>query len=68
VEWENKQRKKQSLPQLGMDELIAKSWRFVRERFAAIRLSVNLMARSEQPRGGMLRANGRTSRRVFVSS
>lgn len=33
VEWENKQRKKQSLPQLGMDELIAKSWRFVRERF-----------------------------------
>ncbi|XIY78249.1 incFII family plasmid replication initiator RepA (plasmid) [Escherichia coli] len=33
VEWENKQRKKQGLDSLGMDELIAKAWRFVRERF-----------------------------------
>lgn len=33
VEWENKQREKQNLPRLGMDELIAKAWRFVRERF-----------------------------------
>ncbi|HDG1684008.1 TPA: incFII family plasmid replication initiator RepA [Kluyvera ascorbata] len=33
VEWENKQREKQQLPRLGMDELIAKAWRFVRERF-----------------------------------
>ncbi len=33
VEWENKQRKKQGLDTLGMDELIAKAWRFVRERF-----------------------------------
>ncbi|EFA8124003.1 incFII family plasmid replication initiator RepA [Escherichia coli] len=33
VEWENKQRKKQGLDTLGMDELIAKVWRFVRERF-----------------------------------
>lgn len=33
VEWENKQRKKQGLSVLGMDELIAKAWRFVRERF-----------------------------------
>ncbi len=32
-EWENKQRKKQGLDTLGMDELIAKAWRFVRERF-----------------------------------
>ena len=33
VEWENRQRKKQGLDTLGMDELIAKVWRFVRERF-----------------------------------
>lgn len=33
VVWENKQRKKQGLDTLGMDELIAKAWRFVRERF-----------------------------------
>ncbi len=33
VEWENRQRKKQGLDALGMDELIAKAWRFVRERF-----------------------------------
>lgn len=33
VEWENRQRKKQGLDVLDMDELIAKAWRFVRERF-----------------------------------
>ncbi|EPL9377811.1 plasmid replication initiator RepA, partial [Klebsiella pneumoniae] len=33
VEWENLQRKKQKLKPLEMDELIAKAWRFVRERF-----------------------------------
>ncbi|EMQ6044795.1 incFII family plasmid replication initiator RepA [Escherichia coli] len=33
VEWENRQRKKQGLDTQGMDELIAKAWRFVRERF-----------------------------------
>lgn len=33
VVWENKQRKKQGLEALGMDELIAKAWRYVRERF-----------------------------------
>ncbi len=33
VVWENKQRKKQGLDTPGMDELIAKAWRFVRERF-----------------------------------
>ncbi|QXB24108.1 incFII family plasmid replication initiator RepA [Lelliottia amnigena] len=33
VEWENQQRKKQRLEPLEMDELIAKSWRYVRERF-----------------------------------
>ncbi|EPT1342478.1 incFII family plasmid replication initiator RepA, partial [Escherichia coli] len=33
VEWENRLRKKQGLDALGMDELIAKAWRFVRERF-----------------------------------
>lgn len=33
VEWENQQRKKQHLQPLEMDELIAKAWRFVRERF-----------------------------------
>lgn len=33
VEWENQQRQKQRLKPLEMDELIAKAWRFVRERF-----------------------------------
>ncbi|WP_042968450.1 plasmid replication initiator RepA, partial [Escherichia coli] len=33
VVWENKLRKKQGLDALGMDELIARAWRFVRERF-----------------------------------
>ena len=33
VEWENKLRKKQGMDALGMDELIARAWRFVRERF-----------------------------------
>lgn len=33
VEWENRLREKQQLPRLGADELIAKAWRFVRERF-----------------------------------
>lgn len=33
VEWENQQREKQHLPRLEIDELIAKAWRFVRERF-----------------------------------
>ncbi|ECZ6314596.1 incFII family plasmid replication initiator RepA [Salmonella enterica] len=37
VEWENRQRKKQGLDTLGMDELIAKAWRFVRERFRSYR-------------------------------
>ncbi|XP_040322299.1 replication initiation protein-like [Herpailurus yagouaroundi] len=33
AEWENCQRKKQNLPLLNKDDLIAKAWRFVRERF-----------------------------------
>ncbi|ELP0584513.1 incFII family plasmid replication initiator RepA [Escherichia coli] len=33
VEWENRQRRKQGLDALGMDELITKAWCFVRERF-----------------------------------
>lgn len=33
VEWENKQREKQNEPRLEMDELIARAWRYVRERF-----------------------------------
>lgn len=35
VEWENRLREKQQLPRLETDELIAKAWRFVRERFRA---------------------------------
>ena len=31
--WENKQRKKQGLPVLGIDELIKKAWNYVKERF-----------------------------------
>ncbi|HDX8941038.1 TPA: incFII family plasmid replication initiator RepA [Klebsiella michiganensis] len=33
VEWENQRRKKQGLEALEADQLIAKAWRFVRERF-----------------------------------
>ncbi|QXD01243.1 incFII family plasmid replication initiator RepA [Klebsiella sp. PL-2018] len=33
VEWENKQRKQQGLEALETDQLIAKAWRYVRERF-----------------------------------
>ncbi len=33
VEWENRQRKKQGLKALGMEELITKAWCYVRERF-----------------------------------
>ncbi|ENC69811.1 incFII RepA family protein [Escherichia coli P0299917.7] len=41
VEWENRQRKKQGLDTLGMDELIAKAWCFVRERFRSSRQSLS---------------------------
>ncbi|EAA8475143.1 incFII family plasmid replication initiator RepA [Salmonella enterica] len=51
VEWENKQRKKQSLEPLQMDELIAKAWRFVRERFRSYQ--------SELKQHGMKRARAR---------
>ncbi len=48
VEWENQQRKKQNLKPLEMDELIAKSWRFVRERFRSYQ--------SERKQHGLKRA------------
>ena len=51
VEWENKLRKKQSLKPLEMDELIAKAWRFVRERFRCYQ--------SERKRHGLKRARAR---------
>nr|QID24014.1 DNA replication protein [Cronobacter sp.]UFD94779.1 DNA replication protein [Enterobacter hormaechei] len=51
VEWENQQRKKQSLKPLDMDELIAKSWRFVRERFRSYQ--------SERKQHGLKRARAR---------
>jgi len=51
VEWENKQREKQQLPRLGMDELIAKAWRFVRERFRSYQ--------SERKAHGQKRARAR---------
>ncbi|HAG0249201.1 TPA: incFII family plasmid replication initiator RepA [Salmonella enterica] len=51
VEWENKQRKKQSLEPLQMDELIAKAWRFVRERFRSYQ--------SERKQHGLKRARAR---------
>ncbi|MEL2244214.1 incFII family plasmid replication initiator RepA [Leclercia adecarboxylata] len=38
VEWENQKRKKQRLEPLEMDELIAKAWRFVRERFRSYQI------------------------------
>ncbi|EMF8446155.1 incFII family plasmid replication initiator RepA [Salmonella enterica subsp. enterica serovar Muenchen] len=51
VEWENKLRKKQSLEPLQMDELIAKAWRFVRERFRSYQ--------SERKLHGLKRARAR---------
>ncbi|EDW6064597.1 incFII family plasmid replication initiator RepA [Salmonella enterica subsp. enterica serovar Oslo] len=51
VEWENKQRKKQSLEPMQMDELIAKAWRFVRERFRSYQ--------SERKQHGLKRARAR---------
>lgn len=51
VEWENKQREKQRLPRLDMDELIAKAWRFVRDRFRSYQ--------SERKQHGLKRARAR---------
>ena len=51
VEWENQQRKKQNLKPLEMDELIAKAWRFVRERFRSYQ--------SERKQHGLKRARAR---------
>ncbi|MGX6613790.1 incFII family plasmid replication initiator RepA [Enterobacter kobei] len=51
VEWENQQRKKQNLKPLEMDELIAKAWRFVRERFRSYQ--------SERKLHGLKRARAR---------
>ena len=51
VEWENQQRKKQRLKPLEMDELIAKAWRFVRERFRSYQ--------SERKQHGLKRARAR---------
>lgn len=51
VEWENQQRQKQRLKPLEMDELIAKAWRFVRERFRSYQ--------SERKQHGLKRARAR---------
>ncbi|EOE7356137.1 TPA: incFII family plasmid replication initiator RepA [Enterobacter hormaechei] len=51
VEWENKQRAKQNLPNLEMDELIAKAWRYVRERFRSYQ--------AERKQHGLKRARAR---------
>lgn len=51
VEWENQQRQKQKLKPLEMDELIAKAWRFVRERFRSYQ--------SERKQHGLKRARAR---------
>lgn len=51
VEWENQQRKKQSLMPLEMDELIARAWRFIRERFRSYQ--------SERKLHGLKRARAR---------
>ncbi|EGJ1131598.1 incFII family plasmid replication initiator RepA [Salmonella enterica] len=51
VEWENQQRQKQRLKPLEMDELIAKAWRFVCERFRSYQ--------SERKQHGLKRARAR---------
>lgn len=52
VEWENQQRQKQK--PLEMDELIAKAWRFVRERFRSYQ--------SERKQHGLKRVRGDATR------
>jgi incFII family plasmid replication initiator RepA len=68
VEWENLQRKKQKLKPLEMDELIAKAWRFVRERFRSYQAERNLTAGSGILHGGMHHGSVMTSRRACVSN
>lgn len=51
AEWENQQRQKQRLKPLELDELIAKAWRFVRERFRSYQF--------ERKQHGMKRARAR---------
>ncbi len=51
VEWENQQREKQQLPRLEMDELIARAWRYVRERFRSYQ--------SQRKEHGLKRARAR---------
>lgn len=51
VEWENKQREKQNEPRQEMDELIARAWRYVRERFRSYQ--------SERKLHGLKRARAR---------
>lgn len=60
VEWENQQRKKQNLQPLGMDELIVKSWRFVRERFRSYQ--------SERKVQGLKRARARRDKERMLMS
>lgn len=51
VEWENKKLEKRKLPRLEMDELIAKAWHSVRERFRSYH--------SERKKHGLKRARAR---------
>jgi incFII family plasmid replication initiator RepA len=65
-EWENARKAK--LKQLEMDELIAKAWRFVRERFRSYQAERNLTAGSGILHGGMHHGSVMTSRRACVSN
>ncbi|EKJ3828549.1 incFII family plasmid replication initiator RepA [Salmonella enterica] len=60
VEWENKLRQKQNLKPLEMDELIAKAWRFVRERFRSYQ--------SERKLHGLKRARARRVKERMLMS
>ena len=58
VEWENQQREKQQLPRLEMDELIARAWRYVRERFRSYQ--------SQRKEHGLKRARARRDIETIV--
>lgn len=72
VEWENRQRKKQGLDTLGMDELIAKAWRFVRERFRSYQTELKSRgikrARARRVKERMILSRNRNYSRLATAS
>jgi incFII family plasmid replication initiator RepA len=59
---------KQQLKPLEMDELIAKAWRFVRERFRSYQAERKSHGRKRTLHGGMHHGSVMTSRHACVSN